>query len=247
MEFVPLLRAQRDLYDLPRGPERFAAYLRLMTDARTGDLVLPLGHLNPMAREHVPALLDAYLALDAEAVGARAVAEVAATLKPLLRPLRVALVLADDAHGGWTNRYTTDLQHRFENHAVLKRGWVVGLVWSSEPPTTAAVRTAVRESCYRAVWQQQAGRPRTLAQLLRQEGYALARSGTGPALPPDALRHTEQVLAPLRDATAAPTLLAALYGDAAAAALGYPPLGLAPNAGLALARFEAERAPEVGS
>jgi len=36
LEFVPLLRIQRDLYRLPRGLERFREYLRTMVDETSG-------------------------------------------------------------------------------------------------------------------------------------------------------------------------------------------------------------------
>ena len=60
--YVPLLRVQRDLYDLPRNGERFRAYLATMTDPITRDLKLPLVAMNPMGKEHVPALLDEWMA-----------------------------------------------------------------------------------------------------------------------------------------------------------------------------------------
>ena len=50
LEFVPLLGIQRDIYRLPRGRERFEAYLHTMVDSRTGDLALPLVDMNPMGR-----------------------------------------------------------------------------------------------------------------------------------------------------------------------------------------------------
>lgn len=52
LEFVPLLRIQRDLYRLPRGRERFEAYLRTLVDSRTGDLALPLVDMK-IGRAHV--------------------------------------------------------------------------------------------------------------------------------------------------------------------------------------------------
>jgi hypothetical protein len=73
-DFVPLLQVLRDLYAMPRGMERFQAYIHTMTDADTGDLKLPLVAMNPMGRDHVPALLDELLALQADEVGAAAVA-----------------------------------------------------------------------------------------------------------------------------------------------------------------------------
>ena len=63
LDYVPLLKIQRDLYELPRGFERFREYLRTMTDPESGDLKFPLVAMNPMGKDHVTALLDA-LAVD---------------------------------------------------------------------------------------------------------------------------------------------------------------------------------------
>ena len=66
LEFLPLLNVQRDIYDIPRGGERFQAYLSTMIDPETRDLKLPLVSMNPMGKDHIPALLDAYLSFDAD-------------------------------------------------------------------------------------------------------------------------------------------------------------------------------------
>ena len=68
LSFLPLLQVQRDLYALPRGMERFREYIKTMTDPETGDLALPLVAMNPMGKDHVPALIDQYLALGAEQI-----------------------------------------------------------------------------------------------------------------------------------------------------------------------------------
>ena len=61
-----------------------------MTDAETGDLALPLVAMNPMGKDHVPALIDGYLALDAERIAADAVAEAAPAFKVETRPTESA-------------------------------------------------------------------------------------------------------------------------------------------------------------
>src|SRR5258708_37606914 len=71
---TPLLRIQRDLYDIPRGWDRFKRYLAMMTGG-TDDLVLPLQAMNPMGKAHVADALDRLLALEAEGIVAEAVAE----------------------------------------------------------------------------------------------------------------------------------------------------------------------------
>ena len=100
LEFIPLLQVQRDLYRLPRGIERFRAYLRTMLDANTGDLELPLVAMNPMGKEHIPALLDRLLELQADEVGDAATASAREQLKDEPGRFRVGLVVVDDAHGG---------------------------------------------------------------------------------------------------------------------------------------------------
>ena len=64
--WLDLLKIQRDLYRLPRNYDRFREYLQTMIKPEGTGLELPLVAMNPMAHDHVPALLDHYLALDAD-------------------------------------------------------------------------------------------------------------------------------------------------------------------------------------
>ena len=63
LRYEPLLQLQRDLYDRPRGFERFREYLRVMVSADGEDLALPLVGMNPMGKDHLPVQLDALLGL----------------------------------------------------------------------------------------------------------------------------------------------------------------------------------------
>src|SRR5262249_51419221 len=97
LEYVPLLRVQRELHGLPRNSERFRQYLRTILAKDGTVLELPsLLVMNPMGKDHVTALLDALLALDADAVAARAVSEAAARVADEPGDFKVALVVADD-------------------------------------------------------------------------------------------------------------------------------------------------------
>jgi hypothetical protein len=76
--------------------------------------------------------------------------------------------------------------------------------------------------------------------MLAQEGYAMARAGCeGPSLDPEDLAYTRSVIDLHLDATDRATVMACLFGDGAAHALGYPPQGLSDRAGLGLALSEA--------
>ncbi len=227
---------------MPRDRARFDAYIDTLTGSGSGDMALPLSAMNPMGREHVPALLDQYIAADTDEWASRAVGAREPDLAQFPGTFRVCLVIADDARGGWTNRYTTEFSHRFESRAMMKRGWVVGLVWTSEPAVADVAVLEALVSVYRAAWISEHGYSRTLRDMLAQEGWAMARAGcTEPILDGEDLAYTRVAIAPHLDASDRATLVACLFGDAAARALGYPPHGLSERAGLALALHDERR------
>jgi hypothetical protein len=239
LEYVPLLQVQRDLYSLPLGFERFQEYLRTMIDSETGDLSLPLVAMNPMGKEHLPLFLDGLLEMDADAEGARAVDEAERELRAEGGEFRVCLVVCDDAKGGWTNRFTNEFDYRFRQKAYAKRGWIPGLLWTSEAYTPERIRSEVLSCLYRTAYVARHGEAETLRAMLAQEGHVLRQAGVqDPQLDADDLAYTKEVLTPQLDSREYPVWIAALFGDAAARQLGYSPLGLSERAGLALARRE---------
>jgi hypothetical protein len=214
---LPLLRVQRDLYAQPRSIARFREYLALLTGG-ADELRVPLVAMNPMAKEHVARALDAWLALDADGAAAATLSVAAGRVSGAPGRLQIAMVVADDVSGGWTNRYTTDFSNRFESKPLLDRDFAVALLWASEVPQVRTVEREVQLAVARAVWQRTRGVGRTLRQLLEQEHFALRFAGEEPK--PLPAEHLE--------AADAPTLFAVLYGDTAAASLGYPPLRFGP-------------------
>jgi len=243
LTYVPLLQVQRDLYRMARGVERFREYIRTMVDAETKDLEIPITAMNPMGKDHVPKLLDEFLACNADTEAAQAIEEILPRLRDVGGNFRVTMVLSDDAQGAWTNRIASEFSRRFETKALHRRGWITGLLWSSEPASSKLVREEARLSVYRAAHIQRHGYAKTLREILAQEGYAaeMARSAD-PGLSADDLDYTREVLQPLLDATDKPTLVAALFGDPGARELGYDRLGLSSRAGFALAIANARAA-----
>src|SRR4051794_38834169 len=114
LDYVPLLRIQRELHDIPLGRERFQEYLRTIwsPDDADGELI-PMLLMNPMGKGHVAALLDDLIALDADGVAAHATQDAAKRLAEDPGECRVALVIADDLMGGGTNRYDYEFTLRF--------------------------------------------------------------------------------------------------------------------------------------
>jgi hypothetical protein len=236
LEYVPMLAIQRELYRIPRGSGRFRQYLATMLDPDTGDLRLPLTMMNPMAKDHVARYIDLLHAMGAEEAGARAVEDAMAKLGEDPGQYRVGIVVADDAGGGWTHRAASELMHLQSELALEKRGWITAILWSSETYGPPEIREEVLISIYRTLYVAKRGAPRTLREILLQEGAAMRLAGaSNPALEPGALLRTREVLSSRLDCDDQATLIAALFGDRAARELGHPPLGLPPRAGLALA------------
>jgi hypothetical protein len=260
LDYVPLVRVMRDLHSIPRGQppdfngkKRFRQYLRTIFDYDRKVCNLPLLlAMNPMGKDHVTALLDAYLAMDADGIGARATAEASARLADVPGDFKVGLVVCDDLLGGGTNRYDCEFAYRFgpdysrigdgppKLPRWLKEVWLQATLWSSEAATERAVREAVLTAAYRAAYQHRHGPARTLRAMIAQEGQVMARAGcSGPTLNAEDIAYTREVLVPYLDAEDMRTCIECLFGDAAARTLGFTPCGLSPWAGLALALHDA--------
>jgi hypothetical protein len=252
LDYVPLLQVQRELHSLPRNFDRFQEYLgTVLTPDRTGVELPPLILMNPMGKDHVTALLDALLALNADGIAGRAAAEASARLVDEPGDFKATLVVADDLKGGWTNRYDYEFKNRFRyGRSVpgrsrpkwLKDFWLSGVLWSSEPATERAVREAILTAIYRMAYVQRHGHARTLRDMLAQEGHVMAMAGcTGPVLDDEDIAYTREVLIPYLDAEDMRTAIECLFGDAAGRTLGFTPRGLSPWAGLALALHDGRR------
>ncbi len=247
VEVVPLLERERALYAVPRGRERFGAYLNAMTMG-TGEAALPLTALNPMGREHVAEMLDRMIALGVEDAAAEAAAEARERLCDVDDEIRVAIALADDLKGGWTNRYFAEMANRFERKYEVARGWATVLFWTSEEPTLERTRVETLAAIYRTLYERECGAAESLRAMMEQEGRAARFAGMRPHLDEAALQKTRHIIESHLESKAYPAIVAVLYGDEAATSLGYPPLGLPERAGYAVALADAlveNQAPEA--
>ena len=250
LHYIPLLQIQRELQGLPSNMDRFRQYLRTIIGPDGNTLELPpLGIMNPMGKEHVTVLLDAYLALDADGIATRALAEASTQVADDPGDFKVALVVVDDLKGGWTNRYDYEFTLRFGQRPMARDGsrpkwlkdyWLTGVLWSSEPPSERAVREAVLTVVHRTAYIQRNVPARNLRDMLAQEGHVMTAAGcSGPVLDDDDIAYTREVLVPFLDADDKRTAIECLFGDAPGRTLGFTPRGLSPWAGLALALHDA--------
>src|SRR5688572_26048301 len=221
LDYVPLLRVMREIQSIPRGQppdfngmKRFRHFVRrIFPRKKNGEIdenavyLIPLLAINPMAKDHVTVLLDAYLAMDAEGIGARVAAEVAARLADVPGDFKVGLVVADDLMGAGTNRYNDEFTFRFgpdqlpspsgpqKRSRWLKDWWLTGVLWSSEPPSGRAVREAILTVAHRVAYTHQHGPARTLRNMLAQEGQVMALAGcNAPTLDAEDIAYTREVL-----------------------------------------------------
>jgi hypothetical protein len=223
VQVVPTLSAMAGVYQLstkggPSSP-RFGAYVDL---GRSG---LPVSGYNPMTSNDVLGTIEALLEIDAERV-------VQDTARRWVEPLG----LVDDVEmwitvatpGMWTDRLATEIEHR-----LLGRSWSQVLVWADESVSPDAVVAQAAAQLVRAAWTRLHGPPAILADAAAQEGLAAALGGTvedGSVGRRDSA--VAEALDVLGDDPSLATMVAVLYGDDAAQALGWMPLGLDDHAGL---------------
>jgi len=219
---LPVVEAMLDVYALPRDQARFNAYLRLLQGSSKADLQVPVLHYNPMAKEPLVEKLRELQQLGAEGIAAAALQKLAAAEGLRNEPeYQVALNLADDVHGGWTNRYTTDFANTFDLGALVKRHCCTPLFWASESYTPELVTQRTLAQVWRTRYRAQHSLPRTLAEHVAQERFVARRVPTAPPMLPEAMAAALATFEAMQRATDQPTLMTFFYGDPAAEQLGY--------------------------
>ncbi len=225
VELFRCLTKVRELYQLPRTFERFQSYLNLVkTD--TGTEALPLSTLNPMAKAHALDRVEQLLAIAAEDRALAAARDAAARMSDLDDSVRIIVLLIDDAMGGWTNRAFAEFSHRYERKYEVPRGWASVVIWTTEDPAPELIEQRTYETLYRTIDERKRGPVRTLREIMDREGRTMRFAGYEPRYDDATLRSIRATIEPHLDSHAAPVVFAALYGDAVARSLGYPPLGV---------------------
>jgi hypothetical protein len=190
-----------------RSP-RFVAYLGRVENRRA------LAAYNPMAGPAALASVQRLIELDAEAIAARHAAD-------------AELAVVVSSPGLWTDRVATEVELRTdpEPPALVR-------FWAGEPVQAADVERECVAAAERVRWRLRHGPARTVDAVLAREGaaYAVAGSPFGTLAAGEAELVSEAV--ELLGASEQPGDIAAvLFGDPAAVALGWTPLGIPWHAG----------------
>ncbi len=219
IQVAPTLALMAEIYRLPRDggakSPRFVAY----TSAAAR--LAPIAGYNPMTSKDVTSAIDALMAINAEERLA-AVANATAARLQFADAVTMHLIVA--APGLWTDRLLTEVHH----HLVSpdQRGV---LLWFDDVVSAETLDAACAAQATRLVEVARHGVPATLRAAVRQEGRALAAAGVEGARDDAAA----EVLEVLGDDHSLATMVAFLYGDETAVALGYAALGIGAGVGAA--------------
>jgi hypothetical protein len=235
IELVPTLAAMAEVYRLPReggaASPRFKRYLELVPHVHA------LAAYNPMAGPHALEATEQLIAVDAEVVALEAASEVA-NVCDYPGPIALAVVLC--APGAWSDRLATEIQHRTVGRPPSGHGLV--LHWARETPTAELIRREAIAEAVRVMVVAMRGRRESVAGLLHREGLAYALGGNPYGLvtaeDQHAVRDAVEVLGGSEDMS---DMTAVLYGDGAAAALGWTTAGIDEHGGYRWAIDQAGR------
>ncbi len=218
---IPIIDKMVEFYSVPPSIERFNKYLSILEGQTKGNLEIPIGSYNPMAKEHVRERLLELKQLNTEEV-------VEETLSLLNRQnnypeltFGVCLNLADDLHGGWTNRITTNYQSKFQIHPLVKRHFCTPHFWTSETFSTDLIVSRTKEYVFHTLYFLDHGKPVTLNDHVEQLNF-VQHNLSGNFTSISAKKSFEQY----KSSEDYSVIINFLYGDNASELLGFRSLGI---------------------
>lgn len=172
LEVIPVLQKMKELYESSRNRERFDAYLFMLQGADGNDMMLPIASYNPMGKELALQKVNELIEHDAEAI-LRDVIERTNAMSIAgdtgNRTIGVAINLADDVEGSWSEKDRTDYNSKFKIDALLKRNFCTPIFWTSESANREVIERRSEEYLYRTQYWLEHGAPSTLADMVEQE------------------------------------------------------------------------------
>jgi hypothetical protein len=219
-ELLPILDKIIELYQIPIGQKRFEAYLKLLEGETKGNLSLPIGAFNPMAKEHVLMQLNSLKKMGAEEAIQNELKKLNSTLpnQGSHSQFKVALNLADDLKGGWTNKFTTDYDIRFKLNPYLKRGFCVSIIWTSEQHSIDLIVKRTLQGVYRTIYRLSQSQPKTLLEHVAQEDFVLIAIN-------QQVKHNQNFLELHKNSENYHVIFNYFYGDQASEMMAFPVYG----------------------
>ncbi len=231
-ELIPIVDIMLDFYAKPRSKERFQEYISMLQDGKKGDLTLPIGGFNPMAKEHILQKLTELKELKAEQIIQDTLESINVTLThdQVRGTFKVVLNLADDLKGGWTNRYTTDYDSKFKINALVNRTFCTPFLWTSESYTEQIIRSRALEYAIRTIYWLTNPKPKTLKDHIEQETYVAEMSKlNSDNLDANDFELLDNFYLKYQESDDYGIIFNFLYGDNASKTLEFPTYGVAGN------------------
>ncbi len=227
-QLLPLLERMKALYQIPFLEGRFPAYLQLLQGDTKGDLVLPIGGYNPMAKPHLLEKISELQSLQAEGLLDQTLQQINALklLPDQKKNFNVSITISDDLLGGWTNRFTTDYDGRFKLNPLVGRQFCVAQLWSSEAYSPALICERVQTAVYRTIYWSMHPKPLTLEEQVAQEQFVARHTQYANALPQANWEQLENFYQEHRHTEDYSIIFNFLYGDHASQQLGFKTYGI---------------------
>ena|ERR1700741_2409774 len=224
-ELLHTIDLLHDLYEKPRSIERFNEYLTILQGNTKGDMAIPISGFNPMAKDVAADKLKELKELDAEGIMLSTANDINGQLEHKSKSVfKLVLNLCDDVQGSWTNRFTSDYDHKFKMSALLSRNFCVVVFWTSEKINTELIRTRTEEAIYRTTYRTKHPTPLTLQQHIDQERAVFQKMNSNNTSPIDP--EIRNFYNKNRESEEYNLIFNFLYGDKACESLGFPTYGI---------------------
>jgi hypothetical protein len=226
---LPVTDVMLTLYSSPANADRFTEYMNILQGNSPGDIAVPVTFFNPMGKEQVLKKLLELKELNAEELMQEALTAVNKTTASRASSIEinVSLALADDMGGGWTNRYTTDYDSKFNINDLLKRNFCNPVFWVSEQYSAAKIKERTTDYCYRMLYRSTYPQPLTLEDHVQQEIFVAQHNPfSSEEKPLCDFNAMDAYYNRYKGMSQPPTVFNFLYGDEACKELGHAAYGI---------------------
>ncbi|HRG37858.1 MAG TPA: hypothetical protein PK289_04960 [Bacteroidia bacterium] len=227
-QLLPVVDVMIELYQSPINADRFTKYMKILQGNSPGNISMPVTYYNPMGKEFVLKKLLELKSLQVEEVMQDTLTIINQTLDASdALNIKVSPALADDLGGGWTNRFTTDYDSKFNVNDMFKRNFCTPLFWVSEEYSVDKIKERTADYCHRIFYRSTAPQPLTLKDHIKQEAFVanqnVFKKSQAPLSNYAALNAFYQ---DHKNSSSYPTIFNFLYGDSASKELGHSAYGV---------------------
>ena len=227
-QLKPILSEIKDLYSKPISTERFKEYISKLQGDTKGDLALPIGGFNPMAKEHILQKISELEDHKVETIMEETIKEFNTKLDAShSKEITVVLNIADDLKGGWTNFFSTDFDSKFKLNAFVSRKFCVPYFWTSESYSRELIKSRTLEYLNRTLYRLKNPQPKTLEEHLEQEIFCVTMENNGNQIYKEAnFKKMENYYLENKQSEEFDRIFNFFYGDEGSESLGYKKYGI---------------------